>query len=105
MCQLDIKIEDDGANACRLRLAGSLDLGTYEDLDAVFEDVLARGKTDITVDLAGIEHLSSKGFGVFLEAMATVRSRNGRLVFVNPSPKARDVFEVVGAMLDSCLFD
>ncbi len=103
--ELTVRRESTGADSCTLVLQGALDLDTYETLEHQLAASVSDGKLHITLDLSGITFISSAGFGVFIEAAGTVQELGGWLKFINPSEKARDVFRLLGILLDSCDFD
>ena len=102
--QLQIGKLTEGPDRCTLLLTGTIDLTTYDTLDRAFADALTEGQIHLNVDLAKVDYIASAGFGIFIEALATVRERGGSLKFVNPSPKARDLFRLLGILADSCQF-
>lgn len=99
---LTIDMEKTGTDSAVLRVGGRLDVDTYDELDAVFQDLIGHGLVHIEVDLADLEYISSAGFGIFIEAMATVQQYAGTLRFVHLSEKARSIFELLGALHDAC---
>lgn len=101
---LTIKVDKLNDTDCNIFVGGNLDMTTCDNLENTFAELIEFGYRKFIVDLSDIEYLSSAGFGVFIEAMAIIREKNGKVKFVNPSPKARDVFELLGIMLDSCDF-
>lgn len=101
---LVVNVEKTTKTDCAISVGGNLDMTTCDNLENAFSELIELGFRNFVVDLSRIEYLSSAGFGVFIEAMAIIREKNGTVKFVNPSPKAKDVFELLGIMLDSCDF-
>ena len=102
---LQVDVVPTGGDACTLRLTGTLDINTYDQIEDAFARAMADGRLHITVDLGGIDFISSAGFGAFIEALGTLREAEGDLRFVNPSPTARDIFDLLGVLMDCCDFD
>lgn len=102
---LIIKHELVGDEECTLRVSGSLDLNTCAQLEEVLKDLLRKGCRQVTMDLSGLEYISSAGFGVFIQETQEYKAENGNILFVNPSDKARDMFELLGILLENCRFE
>lgn len=97
-----IVVTQQGKHQCLLTPHGRLD---YTHCDQFLNAILAQiqsGITALTIDLKHLDHLSSSGVSIFLEAVATARENGAAICFVNPSPQAMDVFRLLGVLLDSC---
>ncbi len=77
-----------------LALAGRLDTATAPQLEAELKQSLA-GVTDLTLDFAGLEYLSSAGLRVLLGAQKTM-GRQGTMVIRNVNETIMEIFEVTG---------
>lgn len=100
--ELNLQVVSSGNDSCTFIITGRLDLDNYDLLDQAFTDALDTGFIHIRADLAGVDYISSAGFGIFIEAMGTVQQRGGSLTFVNLSNKARAFFKLLGVMVDAC---
>ena len=103
--KLTVKRKPTKDDSCTLVLRGEIDMDTYEILEHKLATAVSDGKLHITLDLSGITFISSGGFGVFIEAAGTVQELGGSLKFINHSEKARDIFKLLGILLESCDFD
>ena len=77
-----------------LDLEGRLDTTTAPQLEAELDQSLA-GVTELKLDFAALEYLSSAGLRVLLSAQKTM-NRLGRMVIVNVNETIMEVFEVTG---------
>lgn len=76
-----------------LRLAGTVDARTFEQLEMAVQDILARGGNKLIVDLSQVHYLSSAGIGIFMHAMSEARSSGGELVLLALTPAVAEIFE------------
>ena len=75
-------------------LEGRLDTMTAPELDKEFHESL-EGITELTVDLAALEYVSSAGLRVLLSAQK-VMNKQGEMVVKNVNEQIMEVFEVTG---------
>lgn len=75
-------------------LEGRLDTTTAPQLEAELKRSLG-GITSLTLDLAGLEYLSSAGLRVILSAQK-VMNRQGKMVVKNANDTIMEIFEVTG---------
>lgn len=86
---------DKGQTPCLITLTGRLDTNTSPQLEEVATDLYAKGTTDIVVDMAACEFVSSAGLRVIV-AMQKRAAAGGSLVFRNVVPEVMEVFEMTG---------
>lgn len=75
-------------------LEGRLDTTTAPQLETELKRSLG-GITSLTLDLAGLEYLSSAGLRVILSAQK-VMNRQGKMVVKNVNETIMEIFEVTG---------
>ena len=87
---------DKQLNGSELTLAlnGRLDTTTAPELEAVIKENLA-GVTNLVMDFAGLEYLSSAGLRVILSAQKTM-NKQGEMVIRNVNETINEVFEITG---------
>ena len=93
MALVILKDSPDAATL-QLTLDGRLDALTAPELEQPLADVGAEVKT-LILDLGKLGFVSSAGLRVFAKARKMMRSRDGKLCFVNLSPQVQKVFEIV----------
>ena len=77
-----------------LTLNGRLDTTTAPELEAVIKDNIA-GVTNLVMDFAELEYLSSAGLRVILSAQKTM-NKQGEMVIRNVNETINEVFEITG---------
>ena len=75
-------------------LEGRLDTVTAPQLEEELKSSL-EGKTDLIIDAAKLEYISSAGLRVLLSAQKTM-SKQGSMVVKNVSEEVNEIFEVTG---------
>ena len=77
-----------------LSLTGRLDTTTAPELEAIIKENIA-GVTNLVMDFAGLEYLSSAGLRVILSAQKTM-NKQGEMVIRNINETINEVFEITG---------
>ena len=77
-----------------IALAGRLDTTTAPQLEAVVKESLD-GITDLVLDFANLEYVSSAGLRVILASQKTM-NKQGTMVIRNVSNDIQEVFEITG---------
>lgn len=75
-------------------LEGRLDTSTAPELESVLKDSL-EGVTELTIDMAALDYLSSAGLRVLLGAQKTM-NRQGSMKVANVNETIMEIFEVTG---------
>ena len=90
---LNIEKEQNAA-ALSVKLSGRLDTTTAPELESVLKDSLD-GVSALTIDMAGLEHISSAGLRVLLSAQK-IMNRQGEMKLVHVNETILEIFEVTG---------
>ena len=77
-----------------LTLNGRLDTTTAPELENAIKENIA-GVTNLVMDFAGLEYLSSAGLRVILSAQKTM-NKQGEIVIRNVNETINEVFEITG---------
>jgi anti-sigma B factor antagonist len=77
-----------------LSLTGRLDTTTAPELEAVIKENIT-GVTNLVMDFAGLEYLSSAGLRVILSDQKTM-NKQGEMVIRNVNETINEVFEITG---------
>ena len=77
-----------------LTLNGRLDTTTAPELENAIKENIA-GVTNLVMDFAGLEYLSSAGLRVILGAQKTM-NKQGEMVIRNVNETINEVFEITG---------
>jgi anti-sigma B factor antagonist len=75
---------------------GEVDVFTAPTLDAELGRLTGEGRTDIVVDLSGVEFLDSTGLSVLVKTLKRVREAGGRLDVIVTADRVAKVFRITG---------
>ena len=95
MEELEIEEQSLEKGVVSLALRGSLDLHSTPKLSRVLDDLIARGKQRIIVDLTDISHVSSVGWGTLLKSGRELKKAGGEMKLVAMSERVRKIFELL----------
>ncbi len=74
---------------CTGVLSGAIRDVSDDMIHPLIEDKCAR----ILVDLSGVDRITTEGISVFVTLVSRCNAKGSRVVFVNPSPFVRAIFE------------
>jgi anti-anti-sigma factor len=83
-------------DAVVLRLAGELDLGTANQVEAALESALGRSPRVVVIDLRDLSFIDSTGLRVVLDAEASSRQNGYALRLVRGPAQVDRVFKLTG---------
>jgi anti-sigma B factor antagonist len=84
---------------------GSLDTTSHAVLEQRMDYLIAdNSATVITLDMAGVEYISSMGIRAILKAKKELDRRGGSLLMVNLQPQIKKVFEIINALPSMQIF-
>jgi anti-sigma B factor antagonist len=92
---MEITICDFGDVGKRVTFIGRLDILGAEKIDLSLA-VVAGSRTNIVVDMAGVDFIASIGIRHLVLAAKTVARSSRTLVLLNPQPLVSDVLTVAG---------
>ncbi len=79
-----------------VEVAGRIDSQTAPELEGALKQLVEADKTQIVLDLAGVEYMSSAGLRAMVSTLKAVKRVNGDLRVANPSPRVDDVLRLAG---------
>ena len=94
---LEISSTASDPQTLHLALTGQLDAVTAPSFEAYVEANVAPEVSTLVLNLRGLSFVSSAGLRVLAKTRKLIRTRNGRLCYVNLSPQVRKVFDIVKA--------
>ncbi|MBO4831782.1 MAG: STAS domain-containing protein [Oscillospiraceae bacterium] len=86
--------QNKNGNELNLALEGRLDTTTAPELDAALRASLD-GVTELNLDFAGLEYISSAGLRVLLSAQK-IMNKQGKMKLTNVKDQIMEIFEVTG---------
>jgi anti-anti-sigma factor len=78
-----------------LRVSGYVDTTTSPDLERRLQALLREHRFHIVVDLAGVEYISSAGWGIFISEIREIRENGGDLKLAGMIPDVKEVFDLL----------
>lgn len=81
--------------ASEVRVDGVIDTATASQLEEVFDSLLKRGRYRIVVDLAGVDYISSAGWGIFIANIRDVRANDGDIKLANMIPCVYEIYDLL----------
>lgn len=88
-----IEVEEQAAKL-NLKLNGRLDTTTAPQLESVLKEKI-EGITDLQMDFADLEYISSAGLRVLLAA-SKIMQKQGTMVIMHVSEEVMEVFNITG---------
>jgi anti-sigma B factor antagonist len=94
---IDVYVDEAPQNAgvSILRVSGYVDTTTSPDLERRLQALLREKRYHIVVDLAGVEYISSAGWGIFISEIREIREQGGDLKLAGMIPDVREVFDLL----------
>ena len=86
--------EKDGFTV--LSVSGEIDVYTAPQLRERLIELVGEGKTNLVVDLSGVDFLDSTGLGVLVGGLKRVRSQDGDLSLICTQSRILKVLEITG---------
>jgi len=84
-----------GRDVSEVRVDGVIDTLTASELEQVFDSLLGRNRYRIVVDLAGVDYISSAGWGIFISHIKDVRDNDGDVKLAGMVSDVREIFELL----------
>lgn len=78
-----------------VRIDGIVDTMTAGDLEQVISSLTARGRFRLVIDLAGVEYVSSAGWGVFVSYLREIREHAGDIKLARMTPDVCEIYELL----------
>lgn len=94
---IDVYVEPAAKNpvVSVLRVSGYVDTTTSPDLERRLQALLREQRFHIVVDLAGVEYISSAGWGIFISEIREIRENGGDLKLAGMIPDVKEVFDLL----------
>ena len=97
MENITISLSESGQdrNVSEVRVDGVVDTLTSGELEDVIDALLKRGRFRIIFDLAGVDYISSAGWGIFISHIREVRDAGGDIKLANMIPNVYEIYELL----------
>lgn len=84
------------ADVTTVLLNGIIDAYTYGEMAETFNRLIEQKNYKLIVDLSNVDYLTNAGAGVLISVYTIIQENNGNIVLVNPRPKVKEAFELLG---------
>ncbi|MBN2227791.1 MAG: STAS domain-containing protein [candidate division Zixibacteria bacterium] len=78
-----------------VRVDGVIDTLTATQLEEVLDRLYKRGRFKVVLDLAGVDYISSAGWGIFISRIKEVRENGGDIKLANLVPNVYEIYELL----------
>ena len=78
-----------------VRVDGVIDTLTATQLEEVIEKLLNRSRYQIVLDLAGVDYISSAGWGIFISRIKEIRDHQGDIRLANMVSNVLEIYELL----------
>lgn len=97
MDNISISLSESGANnhISEVRIDGVIDTLTASELEGVIDSLIKRERYNIVIDLAGVDYISSAGWGIFISHIKDLRIRGGDIKLANMIPNVFEIYELL----------
>jgi len=97
MSDIKISVSESGADDAIsiIRVDGVIDTLTATQLEEVLDRLLKRGRFQLIFDLAGVDYISSAGWGIFISRIKEIRQGKGDIKLANMVPNVMEVYELL----------
>ena len=97
MDNISISLSESGASnhISEVRIDGVIDTLTASELEEVIDSLIKRERYNIVVDLAGVDYISSAGWGIFISHIKDLRIRGGDIKLANMIPNVFEIYELL----------
>ncbi|MBU8932733.1 MAG: STAS domain-containing protein [candidate division Zixibacteria bacterium] len=87
--------EGDRQGVSEVRVDGVIDTATAGELEAVIDSLLKRQRYAILIDLAGVDYISSAGWGIFISHIKDIRDNDGDIKLASMIPNVYEIYELL----------
>ena len=96
MDNISISLQEGGQKeVSEIRVDGVIDTLTAGELEEVLDSLLKRDRFNVIVDLAGVDYISSAGWGIFISHIKEVRANGGDIKLANMISNVYEIYELL----------
>ena len=78
-----------------VRIDGVVDAMTAGELERVISSLITRKRYRLVLDLAGVDYISSAGWGIFVSHLREIREHAGDIKLARMTPEVREIYELL----------
>jgi anti-sigma B factor antagonist len=87
--------ESNQDKVSEVRVDGVIDTTTAGELEQVIDSLLKRDRHRVVLDLAGVDYISSAGWGIFISHIKEVRANGGDIKLANMIADVYEIYELL----------
>ena len=97
MDNISISLSEAGPDReiSEVRVDGVIDTLTAGEFEEVLDTLVRRGRYRVIVDLAGVDYISSAGWGIFISHIRNIRDNKGDIKLANMIPNVYEIYELL----------
>ena len=96
MANLSISLsESEKSKVSEIRVDGVIDTTTSTELEETIDSLFSRGRYQIILDLAGVDYISSAGWGVLISRIRDLRDNKGDILLAGMADNVMEVYELL----------
>ena len=97
MENISISLSESGIDntVSEVRIDGVIDTLTAGELEEVIDSLVKRQRYNIVIDLAGVDYISSAGWGIFISHIKDLRINGGDIKLANMIPNVYEIYELL----------
>lgn len=97
MENINISLSEAGPDKeiSEVRVDGVIDTLTAGEFEEVLDALVKRGRYRMIIDLAGVDYISSAGWGIFISHIRDVRNNDGDIKLANMIPNVYEIYELL----------
>jgi len=101
---LDIIVESM-ARVELIKVGGRVDSNSAGELEQTINDIIARRKYNLVLELSGVDYMSSAGLRVLISALRTCKGKRGNVCLASVSERVDEVLDLAGIKSMFDLYD
>lgn len=87
--------KNENKTISEVRIDGVIDTITATEVEQIFDSLTGRSRYKIIVDLAGVNYISSAGWGIFISRIKEARSNEGDIKLANLTDDVYEIYELL----------
>ena len=88
-------LENPSDDVSEVRVDGVIDTLTATELEDIIDTLMKRSRYKVIVDLAGVDYVSSAGWGIFISHIRDVRAKGGDIKLANMIPNVYEIYDLL----------
>lgn len=95
MEKIKVSVQTPTESIGSVRVDGVVDTLTSGEVDDAISALISRNQSRIILDLAGVDYISSAGWGIFISHLKETRRQGGDIRLCGMVPNVREIFELL----------